>query len=116
MTGKQKEVERFIAASDIGLLCTYSESISNSIIEYMSLSKPVITNDTSGGSKELIKDGETGYIIEGYANLIVNKINLLLDDENLRASMGEKGKNLVRARFSIDRMGKEFIEAYNNFI
>ena len=45
LTGKQKEVERFIAASDIGLLCTYSEGISNSIIEYMSLGKPVISTD-----------------------------------------------------------------------
>jgi glycosyltransferase involved in cell wall biosynthesis len=114
LTGKQKEVEPFIAASDIGLLCTYSESISNSIIEYMSLGKPVITNDTFGGSKELIKDGETGYIMEGNANLIADKIDLLLNDLSLRNSMGEQGKNLIRTSFSVDRMGKEFIEVYEN--
>ena len=45
-TGKVKNVENIIGLSDIGILLTnygqHQEGISNTILEYMALSKPVI--------------------------------------------------------------------------
>ncbi len=113
LPGYKNNVESIIAASDIGLLCTYSEGISNSIIEYMGLSKPVITTDLTGGSNEIVVHGETGYIIDRNAEEIVNSINSLLDNKELRDSMGAKGRQIIADKFSIDRMGKEFESVYN---
>lgn len=113
LTGRQKKVERIIAASDIGLLCTYSEGISNSIIEYMALGKPVISTDITGGSKEIILEGETGYCTERSIDKIVPLINLLLDDSELRVSMGIKGRDRITSQFSISKMGKNFEDVYN---
>lgn len=113
LAGRQKEVERIIAASDIGILCTYSEGISNAIIEYMALEKPVISTDLHGGSKEIIIEGETGYCTERNTNTIVRRINLLLDDSELRKSMGTKGKERIASHFSIERMGKDFENVYS---
>ena len=114
LTGKQKQVERLIASSDIGVLCTKSEGISNSIIEYMALGKPVITTDMSGGSKELISDGITGYCTERDTLKVVKLINTLLDDHELRISMGNKGRNRIKSEFSIDRMAEEFQMLYSD--
>ena len=47
---------------DICLLSTFTEGISNSIMEYMALGKPVIATD-GGGTKEIVDDGETGFLI-----------------------------------------------------
>ena len=116
LTGRQKDVERIIAASDIGILCTYSEGISNSIIEYMALGKPVISTDLKGGSKEIIIEGETGYCTERSTDKIVPLINLLLDNSALRASMGTKGKDRITSHFSISKMGKNFEEVYKNVL
>ncbi len=116
LTGYKNHVESIIAASDIGLLCTYSEGISNSIIEYMGLGKPVITTDQIGGSKEIVINGETGFIIDRNADEIVNSINILLDNKELRDSMGAKGRDIIKSKFSIDRMGEEFENVYNQVI
>jgi len=112
LTGKKEDVERIIAASDVGLLCTYCEGISNSIIESMALSKPVISTDLIGGSKEIILEGETGYCTERNIENNVEKINYLLNNRELRISMGIKGKERINTSFSIERMGKDYEIVY----
>ncbi len=114
LTGIQKEVERIVASSDIGILCSISEGMSNSIIEYMALGKPVISTDLTGGSKELIIDGETGYIFDRNREKIIETINNLLDNKALRVSMGNRGRIRIHTWFSINRMGDEFRNLYQN--
>jgi glycosyltransferase involved in cell wall biosynthesis len=82
----------------------------------MALRKPVITTDLKGGSRELIADGETGFCIKRDIQEAVAKINLLIDDETTRLSMGEKGESRIRSLFSVERMGREFVELYNEFV
>ena len=112
LTGKLKEVERIVSASDIGILCTKSEGISNSIIEYMALGKPVIATDLTGGSKELIQDGVTGYCTERNADKVIGLINQLIDNKGMRVSMGEMGRERIRTRFSISIMADKFAAIY----
>jgi len=116
LTGSQNDVERIVSASDVGLLCTYSEGISNSIIEYMALGKPVISTDLCGGSKEIILEGETGYCIERNSEKIADSINYLLDNQKIRISMGNKGKERINNHFSINRMAEEFEGVYNKVL
>lgn len=116
LTGQQKEVEHIIAASDIGILCTYSEGISNSIIESMAFGIPVISTDLIGGSKEIIIEGETGYCVERNTEKIVALINFLLNNSELRISMGNKARERIRTHFSISRMGEEFELIYKNVL
>jgi glycosyltransferase involved in cell wall biosynthesis len=116
LTGNLMNVESIVAASDIGLLCTFSEGISNSIIEYMALCKPVIVTDLIGGSKEIVVEGETGYIIERDSEKIISLINTLLNNEELRITMGLKGKERIVTEFSIEKMGKEFEKVYNEVL
>ncbi len=116
LTGDQERVEPIIAASDIGLLCTYSEGISNSVIEYMALGKPVIATDINGGTKEIIIDDETGYCTARDLDTVVSKIYLLLNDERMRITMGEKGKDRIVENFSIERMGSDYMQLYKDVI
>jgi glycosyltransferase involved in cell wall biosynthesis len=112
LTGNQKEVEPIIAASDIGILCTYTEGISNTLMEYMALGKPSISTDIVGGSKELIFEGETGYCVERDVQKIVYLIVFLLDNPYFRITMGEKARHRINEHFSINRMGEEYEASY----
>ena len=116
LSGRQKHVEKLVAVSDIGLLCTKSEGISNSIIEYMAMGKPVIATDVIGGSRELMIDGVTGYCTERNKDLIIELINRLLDNEGLRFSMGMLGKERIESKFSVGHMGEEFQLLYRDVI
>ncbi len=112
LAGRQKKVERIIAAADIGLLCTKSEGFSNSIIEYMALGKPVIASDITGGSRELISEGITGYCTPRDPVIIAELINRLADDDDLRFTMGMSGKKRIEQNFSLSRMGEAFTALY----
>lgn len=120
LTGEQKNVEKFIAASDIAVLFTnnkyHREGISNSIIEYMALGKPVITTDKNGGSLEIVEDGKSGFILEENARLVTRKIIELISDEELRKSMGSQGKEIIKSRFSIEKMGNRFTTIYDEVL
>ncbi len=112
LLGKRNDVEKLITIADIGVLFSPSEGISNAIIEYMALGKPVITTDTVGGSREIIEEAETGYIMQPNPEAISKKIIELINNPNLRKQLGSKGKQIIEQKFSIERMGSEYVELY----
>ena len=85
---------------------------SNSILGFMALSKPVIATG-SGGTREIVVDGENGLHIEARNPiLLAEKIEKLLDEPALIVEFGEKGKRLYRQKFEIDQMIRSFINEY----
>ncbi len=114
LLGKRDNTENLIYAADIGILCTYGEGISNVIIEYMALGKPVITTDQIGGSRELIEEGKSGYIVESNAEKITFLILKIFADENRRIDLGKRGAEIIRSKFDIRRMGQEYCNLYKH--
>ncbi|PXX25037.1 glycosyltransferase [Arenibacter sp. ARW7G5Y1] len=102
--------ELLISESDIGLLCSDCEGISNSIMEYMAAGLPVITTDLKGASRELVLDEETGFICS--KEKLTKKLTLLLDSETLRKEMGSKSSHRISSKYSLNKMIKEYIELY----
>lgn len=110
---KIDSVESLVNASDICVLFTYSEGISNSIIEYMACGKTVIAND-AGGTREIITNTKTGFLLTGETTEeIATLINDLIDDEDKRKTIGENARLHIEKNFSIDRMGSDFIKLYS---
>ncbi|MDY0285428.1 MAG: glycosyltransferase [Kiritimatiellia bacterium] len=113
--GKRNDIEELIAISDICLLLSQSEGISNAIIEYMAMGKPVITTDLSGGSRELIINEKTGFIMQPIDQQISKKIIELINTPDLMKSLGQEGQHVINQKFSIERMGKEYINLYSKY-
>ena len=61
--GKCKDLKKFLNESDIGILASNEEGLSNSILEYMAKRLPVIATDV-GGNSEVVKHGYNGYIVK----------------------------------------------------
>jgi glycosyltransferase involved in cell wall biosynthesis len=119
-TGKIDDVESLVDAVDVGLLFSnksvHGEGLSNSILEYMALGKPVIANN-SGGTKEIVENGINGYLITNETvDEIAVQLNSLLDDSQKRVKFGEAGRKKIYESFSIDRMGKEFDNVYKEIM
>lgn len=113
LLGKKSGIESYINAMDICVLSTYTEGISNSILEYMALGKPVIATD-GGGTNEIVEDNKTGFLInQSDQGDLAEKLELLLNDRELCKTMGSAGKERVIAKFSIDYMVEEYIYIYN---
>jgi len=118
--GHRPDVESIINTFNIGILCSntkgHAEGISNSIMEYMALGKPVIATD-SGGNKEIVVDNETGYIINPFAvDELTEKIHLLLNDTKKRREMGEAGRERIINEFDSQKMANRYLDLYKKIL
>src|ERR1035437_2925451 len=112
LLGKKSDIESFINAMDICILSTFTEGISNSILEYMALEKPVIAT-SGGGTNEIVMDNKTGFLVNpSNPKELAEKIEILLNDAHLCKSMGLAGIELVKNKFSIDQMLKKYNDLY----
>ncbi|MEK6481256.1 glycosyltransferase [Catalinimonas sp. 4WD22] len=119
-TGRQSKVESIINLFDIGVLTTndmvHGEGISNAILEYMVLNKPVIATK-GGGTSEIVDDQQTGFVITPFAvDELVEKIELLIDNETLRSEMGDASKQRILEHFSLEKMTESYIQLYEKLI
>lgn len=115
-TGMCSFVEEYINIFDVGVLCTNSafhgEGISNSILEYMAMAKPVIATDGLG-TKEIVDDNVTGFLVPPkLPQLVEDKILYIMNNPEEARQMGLNGQQKVREHFSISAMCSSFIKVY----
>ena len=115
-TGRQSNVESIINCFDVAVLATFTEGISNAVMEYMALEKPVVATD-GGGTSELLKDGVTGYLVrEGDVYQLAEKILFLLYHEDICLRMGAEGKISIAEDFSFKKMIDRFQVEYEEIL
>jgi len=114
ITGIISEVEAVVNACDIGVLFSPNgEGISNAILEYMALEKPVIAYDI-GGTKEIITNGVNGILITDENDFQISKlISELIDDVELRKKYGKYSRKIIEESFTLDEMGKKYKQIYD---
>ena len=118
--GKKSDIESIVNIFDVGILLTntkvHGEGISNSIIEYMALCKPVIAT-RSGGTNELVIDDKNGYLIDGDNDKqLIEKIERFVKNKNLIDELGKNGKQLVNEKFDIKVITGQYINMYNKLL
>ena len=110
--GERKDVEAIVETFDIGVLSTFTEGISNSIMEYMALGKPVVATD-GGGTRELVVDGETGLLVPPRdPDALAAKIEYLLDHPHIARRMGAAGAARLRRQSSMETMVERTVQLY----
>jgi len=113
-TGKLLNVEEIIPLINIGVLSSFSEGISNSIIEYMAYGKPVVVSNVSA-TNEFVIHNENGLLFEvGDYQSLSNYILLLLSDSELREKIGENAKNTIAEKFSLQSMIIQYENIFNS--
>jgi glycosyltransferase involved in cell wall biosynthesis len=69
-----------------------------------------------GGTRELVLDGVTGFLVPRSDPLaLAGKIQFLLDDPNRASQMGVAGRKRLEIDFNLERMTREFVEAYSRY-
>jgi L-malate glycosyltransferase len=78
LNGAAEVVRPHLAAFDIGVLCSYAEGFSNSLLEYMACGVPVIATDV-GGNREAL--GSCGLLIRPDTQELANAIQTMSEPE-----------------------------------
>lgn len=115
-TGKVSNVVDYFQTISVFCMTSKEEPFGRVLVEAMATKLPIVAFD-NGAIKELIDDGENGYIIpKGNMVLFQKKLEQLLSDKKLREKMGSKGQEIALNKFKesdyIDRIEKIMIPEF----
>ena len=111
-----EEVQDYIKNANICVFPTFAETLGMVTIESMAMQKPVV-NSNIGWAKELIIDGKSGFLVHPENHLeYVDKINLILGDNQLAKQIGENARQRVETFFDIEKIVDENIHFYKSLI
>jgi glycosyltransferase involved in cell wall biosynthesis/peptidoglycan/xylan/chitin deacetylase (PgdA/CDA1 family) len=94
-SGEYTDNKEILAVIDISVISSLNEGFSNSVLESMAASKPVVATNT-GGTPEAVIDGITGILVApGDSPALAEAILRLMKDTDLRQNMGNAGRQRV---------------------
>ena len=107
-----EEVPQYLVLSDMLWHLSLHEGLPRSVVQSMACGNPAI-GFRLDGTPEVVLDGETGYCTapENVEEVASRTLELLADPARMR-SMGEKGKALVREKFTHQHMADILEKAY----
>lgn len=116
-TGWIDEVAPLMAALDVYVSASHTESFGLAIVEAMASGLPVVATATEG-AREIIDNEETGVIVPvGNTEAMASSVLHLLKDKDERTRLGTLARAQSRSRFGLDRMvdatEKVYLEAMN---
>jgi glycosyltransferase involved in cell wall biosynthesis len=115
-TGLRRDVPEMLAAIDVFLLISQWEGLPRVLPQAMAMQVPVVATQV-GGSAEAIIHGETGYQCN-YGDLddLAAHCLKLLQDDRLRAEMGQRGRSYAMQEFDVNRMAHQMAALYDDLL
>lgn len=102
--GYQEDVWPWLAACDVFALSSDWEGMPNAVLEAMGAGLPVVAT-AAGGTPDVVVDGETGLLVPpGDPAALAAALGRLIQDSELRRTMGAAGWRRARACFSVQQM------------
>jgi spore coat protein SA len=113
---KDPVAEGVYAASDIVCLASrWQEAFGLVLAEAMSCKNPVVAT-RAGGIPEVVEDGKTGFLVNpGDTGALAEKLLRLAKDSELRAAMGQAGRERAVTHFNVRTNTLRLMELYGDF-
>lgn len=107
-----KDLPKYLHISDVFLRPSLSEGLGNSFLEAMVAGVPVVGTEV-GGIPDFLIDRESGLFCEvNNPESIVEKVKLLLENDELRKKIIENGRNLVKKEYNWDIIVKRIKDIF----
>lgn len=117
-TGKmeQKDLINYYHAADVYLSSSCHESFGKVLIEAMVAGLPIVATATTG-SKEIINEGENGFLVPiGDSQTLAKKTIYLLNNPEIAKRMGENGRRIAKEKFDKDINLQKIINFWKDLI
>ena len=113
---KQEDLPQVYYSHDVFVLPTHFEIFGMVLLEAMFFGRPIVTSQ-SGGSNEIIRDGENGIIAKDfYVNQWADKIQGLYLEKYDVQSMMRKARADVLEHYTWDESVDIFIDTYKKVL
>ena len=116
LPGFHDNLDKFIPALDLLTQSSYTEGLPNILLEGQAAGVPVVATAV-GGTPEVIQDGFSGYLVpSGDPDALAERIMRVLVSTDCGRSMGESGREYVKAHFSFATQAIEYQYLFDTLI
>jgi glycosyltransferase involved in cell wall biosynthesis len=110
------DVPRYVASVDVLVHLSRREGLPRAAAQALAAGKPVVAYPLDG-TPEVVVDGETGFLVPvGDGAALVDRVQRLLRDPGLAASMGRRAQARVVGEFAVATMVRRLDELYRLLI
>lgn len=91
----------------------YREGVPKSLIDACAVGRPIVTTN-SIGCKDVVDDGVNGFLIPVRdSEALAQKLRILIEDKDLRVSMGRAAREKAEREFGLDSVVERHLEIYS---
>ena len=109
--GQVKDVRPFISASHVYVLPSYREGTPRSVLEAMSMGRPIITTDTPG-CRETVEENINGFLVKvSDVDALKNAMLKFIEDRTLIKKFGRNSRHIVKQKFDVDKVNDAILTA-----
>ena len=108
--GKLEDVRPVIEAHSVYVLPSYREGTPRTVLEAMSMGRPIITTDAPG-CKETVVEGENGFLVKvKSASELEESMEKFILQPELISQMGEKSREIVELKYDVDKVNESMLK------
>ncbi|MBP2639389.1 MAG: glycosyltransferase, Cap1E-like family [Firmicutes bacterium] len=109
--GKTEDVRPYLEAASVCVLPSYREGTPRSVLEAMSMGRPVITTDAPG-CRETVNDGVNGYLVPVRdINKLAAAMEKFILDPDLISVMGKKSRQMAVDKYDVHKVTHSILQA-----
>jgi glycosyltransferase involved in cell wall biosynthesis len=113
-TGLSRDIPTVLRDTDIFVLPSYSEGLSNALMEAMASGCACIATEV-GGNTFLIENGVSGLLFKsGDTTTLQNHLETLINDASLRKRMGSAARTRIEEQFSWEHVMKQYAQVFQS--
>ena len=110
--GRREDMPAVLQAAHIACLPSYREGLPKSLLEAAACGLPIVTTDAPG-CREVVRDGVNGLLVPVRdAEALAAALKKLIDDPELRRSMGEQSRVLAETEFGLETVIAQTLAVY----
>ncbi len=109
-------IARLYSTADVCVVPSIQENFPNTVLEAFACGTPCVAFDT-GGLKELVLNGETGYLARPFdTDDLAKGIAWVLEDEDRRKLISARVRQMVETQYSLDVVSSRYAEIYQELL
>lgn len=107
--GKLEDVKPAISTCSVYVLPSYREGTPRSVLEAMSMGRPIITTNAPG-CRETVIEGRNGFLVPiKDIDCLANTMLKFIQDPTLYKSMGEASRQLAEQKYDVHKVNEHMI-------
>ncbi|MDC1450325.1 glycosyltransferase family 4 protein [Candidatus Thioglobus sp.] len=111
--GDVKNILDVLTVSHILLFPSFREGVPRAVMEASATGLPIVAFDAPG-VRECVQNDITGYLVSlSSVDALTEKIEYLINNENVRLAMGEAGSKWIKKNFDLAIIQNKYYDCYN---